>query len=186
MAANLQQRLHDKLINLGPTYHHSHELGETMLIVTRFSSDSQILLRDVVSFPADSRAGLITAVIFLVNNFSMMGNPPVWIQASLIATIFILPLGGWWLSLRLRHAYAKVRDSQMALANEFSNSAALPLEVQLMGAESQRSQVFGDRLAILFATPCRLSCATKLPSSFRSTPPCFCKRSFLFMGFFMP
>jgi ABC-type multidrug transport system fused ATPase/permease subunit len=37
MAARLQQRLHDKLLDLGPTYHHSHDLGETMLIVTRFS-----------------------------------------------------------------------------------------------------------------------------------------------------
>jgi hypothetical protein len=32
----------------------------------------------------------------------------------------------------------------MALANEFSNSAALPLEVQLMGAEPQRSQAFAN------------------------------------------
>jgi len=51
MAVKLQQRLHDKLLNLGPTYHHSHDLGETMLIVTRFSTSSQILLRDVISFP---------------------------------------------------------------------------------------------------------------------------------------
>jgi hypothetical protein len=71
----------------------------------------------------------------------MMGNPPLWIQRTLLTTIFILPIGGWWLSLKLRLAFEKVRDSEMALANEFSNSAALPLEVQLMGAEPQRSQV---------------------------------------------
>jgi len=51
MAVRLQQRLHDKLLDLGPTYHHSHDLGETMLIITRFSSGTQILLRDLISFP---------------------------------------------------------------------------------------------------------------------------------------
>jgi hypothetical protein len=111
-----------------------------MLIVTRFSTGTQVLLRDLISFPVVRGIGLITAIIFLTNSFSMMGNPPLWIQATLLATIIILPLGGWWLSLRLRQAYAKVRDSELALANEFSNSAALPLEVQLMGAKPQRSQ----------------------------------------------
>jgi ABC-type multidrug transport system fused ATPase/permease subunit len=146
MAVKLQQRLHDKLLNLGPTYHHSHDLGETMLIVTRFSTGTQTLLRDLISFPVVRGIGLITAIIFLANSFSMMGNPPLLIQWSLLATIFILPVGGWWLSLKLRKAFEKVRDSEMALANEFSNSAALPLEVQLMGAEPQRSQAFANRL----------------------------------------
>ena len=84
MAVKLQQRLHDKLLNLGPTYHHSHDLGETMLIVTRFSSSSQILLRDVISFPVVRGIGFITAIIFLTNSFSMMGTPPFWIQATLL------------------------------------------------------------------------------------------------------
>ncbi len=51
MLARLQQRLHDKLLNLGPGYHQSHELGETLLIVTRFASEIQPLLRDLMSFP---------------------------------------------------------------------------------------------------------------------------------------
>jgi ABC-type multidrug transport system fused ATPase/permease subunit len=76
MAVRLQQRLHDKLLDLGPTYHHSHDLGETMLIVTRFSSPTQILLRDLISFPVVRGVGLITAIIFLANSFSMMGDPP--------------------------------------------------------------------------------------------------------------
>ena len=146
MATTLQQRLHDKLLDLGPTYHHSHDLGENMLIFTRFSSFSQILLRDVISFPMVKGIGFITAIIFLTNNLSMMGNPPIWIQVTLLATIFILPIGGWRLSLKLRQAYEKVRNSEMALANEVSNSAALPLEVQLMGAKPQRSQAFDNRL----------------------------------------
>jgi ATP-binding cassette subfamily B protein len=184
MAANLQQQLHDKLLDLGPTYHHGHDLGETMLIVTRFSTDSQILLRDVVSFPVVRGLGLVTAIIFLTNSFSMMGNPPFWIQATLLATIFILPIGGWWLSLRLRQAFAKMRDSQMALANEFSNSAALPLEVQLMGAKPQRSQVFGHRLKNFVHDTMVAFVRNEIAFQFRLNTPLILQAIFLIYGVF--
>ena len=184
MAANLQQRLHDKLLDLGPTYHHSHDLGETMLIVTRFSSDTQILLRDVISFPLVRGVGLITAIIFLANSFSMMGNPPLWIQATLLATIFIMPAGGWWLSLKLQQAYAKMRDSQMAMANEFSNSAALPLEVQLMGAKPQRSQAFGNRLKTFVRDNMAAFFRNEIAFQFQISTPIILQGIFLIYGVF--
>jgi ATP-binding cassette subfamily B protein len=184
MSATLQHRLHDKLLDLGPTYHHSHDLGETMLIVTRFSSDTQILLRDVVSFPVVRGIGLITAIIFLTNSFSMMGNPPFSIQATLLATIFILPVGGWWLSLKLRQAYAKMRDSQMAVANEFSNSAALPLEVQLMGAKPQRSQAFGSRLKTYIRDNMAAFLRNEIAFQFQISTPVILQAVFLIYGVF--
>ncbi len=184
MAVKLQQRLHDKLLNLGPTYHHSHDLGETMLIVTRFSSGTQILLRDLISFPVVRGVGFITAIIFLTNSFSMMGTPPFWIQATLLATIFILPVGGWWLSLKLRQAYAKVRDSEMALANEFSNSAALPLEVQLMGAEPQRSQAFGNRLKTFIRDTMAAFLRNEWAFQFQISTPVILQAVFLIYGVF--
>jgi ABC-type multidrug transport system fused ATPase/permease subunit len=184
MSANLQQQLHDKLLDLGPAYHHTHDLGETMLIFTRFSTDTQILLRDVVSFPVVRGLGLVTAIIFLTNSFSMMGNPPFWIQATLLATIFVLPIGGWWLSLRLRQAYAKMRDSQMALANEFSNSAALPLEVQLMGAKPQRSQVFGHRLKNFVHDTMAAFVRNEIAFQFRLNTPVILQAIFLIYGVF--
>ena len=98
MLARLQQRLHDKLLNLGPSYHQSHELGETLLIVTRFATNIQPLLRDLMSFPVIKGIGLITAMIFLTNNLVAVGKTPLWIQMILLASIIILPLGGWWLS----------------------------------------------------------------------------------------
>ena len=93
MAVKLQQRLHDKLLNLGPTYHHSHDLGETMLIVTRFSTGTQVLLRDLISFPVVKGIGLITAIIFLINSFSMMGNPPLLDSVDLVG-YYLYPAGG--------------------------------------------------------------------------------------------
>ena len=92
MAANLQQRLHDKLLDLGPTYHHSHDLGETMPIVTRFFSDTQILLRDVISFPVVRGISLVTAMIFLTNSLSMMGTPPPLDPGDLVG-YYIYPAG---------------------------------------------------------------------------------------------
>jgi ABC-type multidrug transport system fused ATPase/permease subunit len=184
MAANLQQRLHDKLLHLGPTYHHSHDLGETMLIVTRFSTSTQILLRDFISFPVVRGIGLITAIVFLANSFSMLGNPPFWIQATLLSTLVILPVGGWWLSLRLRQAFKKVRDSEMALANEFSNSAVLPLEVQLMGAVPQRSQAFGSRLKTLIRNNMAAFLRNEVAFQFQVSTPAILQAVFLIYGVF--
>jgi ABC-type multidrug transport system fused ATPase/permease subunit len=184
MATWLQQRLHDKLLDLGPAYHSSHDLGETMLIVTRFSLSTQILLRDLISFPVVRGIGLITAIVFLINSFSMLGNPPLWIQATLLATIFILPVGGWWLSLKLRQAFEKVRDSEMALANEFSNSAALPLEVQLMGAEPQRSQSFGNRLKTFIHYNIVAFLRNEIAYQFQISTPVILQAVFLIYGVF--
>jgi ABC-type multidrug transport system fused ATPase/permease subunit len=155
-----------------------------MLIVTRFSSDTQILLRDVISFPIVRGIGLITAIIFLANSFSMMGDPPFWIQATLLATIFILPMGGWWLSLKLLQAFAKVRDSQMALANEFSNSAALPLEVQLLGAKPQRSHAFALRLKNFVRDSLVAFLRNEVAFQFQISTPVILQAVFLIYGVF--
>jgi ABC-type multidrug transport system fused ATPase/permease subunit len=184
MVARLQQRLHDKLLVLGPAYHQSHDLGETMLIVTRFSTGTQMLLRDLISFPVVRGISLVTAMVFLTNNLVAVGQTPVWVQATLLATILILPLGGWWLSLKLRRAFEKVRDSELALANEFSNSASLPLEVQVMGAEPQRSQAFGQRLRTLIRYKMAAAVRNEIATQFQTSTPVFLQAVFLIYGVF--
>ena len=184
MVARLQQRLHDKLLGLGPAYHQSHDLGETMLIVTRFSTGTQLLLRDLISFPVVRGISLVTAMVFLANNLVAVGETPVWVQATLLATIFILPLGGWWLSLKLRLAFEKVRDSETALANEFSNSASLPLEVQVMGAEPQRAEAFGNRLRTLIRNKMAAAVRNEIATQFQTSTPVFLQAVFLIYGVF--
>jgi len=184
MVARLQQRLHDKLLVLGPHYHQSHDLGETMLIVTRFSTGTQLLLRDLLSFPVVRGISLVTAMIFLTNNLTAVGETPFWVQGTLLATIFILPLGGWWLSLKLRSAFEKVRDSEMALATEFSNSASLPLEVQVMGAEPQRSEAFGNRLRTLIRYKIAAAFRNEIATQFQTSTPIFLQAVFLIYGVF--
>jgi ABC-type multidrug transport system fused ATPase/permease subunit len=184
MVARLQQRLHDKLLVLGPSYHQSHDLGETMLIVTRFSTGTQLLLRDLISFPVVRGVSLVTAMVFLTNNLVALGETPRWVQATLLATIFILPVGGYWLSLRLRRAFEKVRDGETALANEFSNSASLPLEVQVMGAEPQRSEAFGQRLRTLIRAKMAAAVRNEIATQFQTSTPVFLQAVFLIYGVF--
>lgn len=184
MVARLQQRLHDKLLTLGSGYHQTHDVGETMLIVTRFSTGAQMLLRDLISFPVVRGISLVTAMIFLANNLAAVGKTPFWIQATLLATIFIMPVGGWWLSSKLRRAFEKVRDSETALANEFSNSAALPLEVQLMNAEPQRSQAFGARLQTLIRFKLAAAIRNEIATQFQASTPVFLQTVFLIYGVF--
>lgn len=184
MVARLQQRLHDKLLTLGSGYHQTHDVGETMLIVTRFSTGAQMLLRDLISFPVVRGISLVTAMIFLANNLAAVGKTPFWIQGTLLATIFIMPVGGWWLSSKLRRAFEKVRDSETALANEFSNSAALPLEVQLMNAEPQRSQAFGARLQTLIRFKLAAAIRNEIATQFQASTPVFLQTVFLIYGVF--
>ena len=184
MQGRLQQRLHDRLIALGPSYHQKHDLGETMLIVTRFSTGAQLLLRDLISSPVVRSISLVTALVFLANNMGTVGDAPFWIQGVLLAGLFVLPLGGWGLSRKVRRAFERVRDSETALANEFSNSASLPLEVQLMGAEKQRSEAFGARVRAHIRNKVAAALRNEVATQFQATTPVVLQTVFLIYGVF--
>src|SRR5665647_1638725 len=72
----------------------------------------------------------------------------------------------------------------MALANEFSNSASLPLEVQLMGAEPQRSQVFGNRLKTLIRYTMAAFLRNEWAFQFQINTPVILQAIFLIYGVF--
>ena len=114
MLARLQQRLHDKLLKLGPGYHIANDVGVTTLIVSRFSTGAQLLLRDLISFPVVRGIGLVTALVFLFNALASIGSTPVALKIVLLAVILFLPILGVNLARRLRKAFAKVRDSELA------------------------------------------------------------------------
>jgi len=187
MLARLQILLHDKLLRLGPGYHQKHDVSETTLTVTRYSGGTQMILRDLISSPVTRGISLTTALIFLINNIGAVGgeNVPFWIQALLMAALFLLPLGGWWLSGKVRVAFEKVRDSEAAMANEFTNSASLPLEVQLMGAEGQRSEAFGARVREFASSRIKATLRKELATQFQATTPLILQTAFLIYGVFV-
>lgn len=187
MLARLQILLHDKLLGLGPGYHQQHDVSETTLTVTRYAAGTQMILRDLISSPVTRGISLTTALIFLINNVGAVGGEsvPLWIQFLLIAALFVLPLGGWWLSGRVRLAFQKVRDSESAMANEFTNSASLPLEVQLMGANRQRSHAFGAKVMEFAGNRIRATLRKELATQFQATTPLILQTTFLIYGVFV-
>lgn len=147
MLSKLQQRLHDRLLTLGPRYHALHSVGETSAIVSRFATGAELVLRDLIASPLVRGISLVTAVALLVNNVSNLGPAQPELEVVLVLAVLSMPLVGVGLSKRMRAFFTTARDSELAVAEELQNSLSQPLEAQLMGANSQRSQSFARRLA---------------------------------------
>lgn len=185
MLARLQQRLHDKLLTLGPGYHIANDVGVTTLVVSRFSTGAQLLLRDLISFPVVRGIGLVTALVFLFNALSSIGNTPVALKLVLVAVILLLPILGVNLARRLRKAFAKVRDSELALSEELQNSLSMPLEVQLMGALPQRSEAFQKKLRTHVGNKVAASLRNETSSQAQNAIPSLLQLGFLGYGVYL-
>lgn len=146
MLRRLQLRLHDKLIQLGPGYHSQHDMGENTAVVMQYSAGAQQMLRDVLSFPFVRGVSLATAIVFLFYNLNALEGQDGAIYVLLAALLIVLPVGGWWLSSRLRGAYGEVRERLTSVNNALVDSLTAPQEVQLMDAAARRSTTFGERL----------------------------------------
>ena len=142
MLGRLQERLHDRLSILGSNFHQRVGLSDATMIVTRYAMTMQSLMREVASFPFVRGLTLLTAMIYLLNSLSMLGNPPAWVSVMLVGIVVLFPIVGWGLSNFLRSAFQRSTLAEMAVAKEFDNSDVLPLEIQAMGANEQRAKVF--------------------------------------------
>ncbi len=184
IATRLQQRLHDKLLSLGPDFHRKHDLSETSLTVTAFAPGAQQIACDLIAFPVVRGIGLVTAILFLIHNLQALHGAPVWMQIVLIASVVLLPFAGWWFSQGIVHSSRRLVDQQTATANEFMNSAANPTEIRLMGAERQRAQSFGDRLRRLRAAAVAAAVKRELGMQFQAAVPRILSAAFLLYGIF--
>ncbi|MHC5010185.1 MAG: ABC transporter ATP-binding protein [Planctomycetota bacterium] len=147
MVARLQRSVHDRLLTLGPDYHRTHDVGTSTVLLSQFVQGTQMLFKDFISFPVVRGIGLVTAVAFLMGSFEKIGGAPSWMNLALIVTLLVLPIGTWWFATRARRAYTRVRASREELSEEILNSLSQPSEVQVLGAEAQRSESFGATLA---------------------------------------
>jgi ABC-type multidrug transport system fused ATPase/permease subunit len=184
MTVKLQQNLHDKLLVLGHGYHGQHDLGETATIVSRYSAGSVMVLQDLISFPLVRGIGLVTAVVFLLNSLQTVGSSPLWMRLAMLGALLALPLGGWWLSGRLRGAFARVRDAELEVADELQNSLALPLEVQVMGAQAQRGTAFAARLRRYLRAKLAAGVRNEIATQFQGVTPVVLQVMFLIYGVF--
>jgi ATP-binding cassette subfamily B protein len=184
IATRLQQRLHDKLLALGPEFHRKHDLSETSLTVTAFAPGAQQIACDLIAFPVVRGIGLVTAILFLIHNLQALHGAPVWMQIVLIASVILLPFAGWWFSQGIVRSSRQLVDQQTAVANEFMNSAANPTEIRLMGAEHQRAASFGERLRRLRAAAVAAAVKRELGTQFQAAVPRILSAAFLLYGIF--
>jgi ATP-binding cassette subfamily B protein len=184
ISTRLQQRLHDKLLALGPDFHRRHDLSETSLTVTAFAPGAQQIACDLIAFPVVRGIGLVTAILFLIHNLQALHGAPAWMQIVLIAAVIVLPFAGWWFSQGIVRASRQLVERQTAVANEFMNSAANPTEIRLMGAEPQRSQSFGERLRHLRAAAVSAAIRREMGTQFQAAVPRILSAAFLLYGIF--
>ena len=171
MLQRLQLRLHDKLIRLGPSYHARHDMGENSAVVMQYTAGAQPMLRDVLTFPFVRGVSLLTAILFLFYNLSELHGQNNVIYALLAVLLIVLPVGGWWLSSRLRGAYGEVRERLAAVNNTLVDSLTAPQEVQLMDAAERRSIAFGSRLKALAEAQVRAAIQGEKANQFQAAVP---------------
>ena len=182
MLGRLQERLHDRLLILGSNFHQRVGLSDATMIVTRYAMTAQSLMREVASFPFVRGLTLITAMIYLLNNLSMLGNPPAWVPFLLLGIVVGFPVVGWRMSIMLRPAFQRSTLAEMAVAKEFENSDALPLEIQAMGANELRSKAFALRVADAVKTKVRAAMRNEVAYQFENAAPDFIQAGLLIYG----
>ena len=104
---------------------------------------------------------------------------PLGAEITLAIVVIAVPPLTWLLSGGQRQAYDAVRHAQAALASEFANSATTPTEVQLLGAETQRSRAFGRRLNALVAARIHAQSGLELSNQFQTAVPTLLQVGFL-------
>lgn len=179
MLGALQQRLHDKLLAMSTAYHDTHDLGETTTIVLQDAAGCQPMLRELVAFPLTQGVALISAIYFLIQGLSQLQSVPLGAELALAIVVVAVPPLAWRLSSGQRQAYGAVRNAQAALTSEFANSATTPTEVQLLGAETQRSRAFARRLGTLVAARIRAQSGMELSNQFQTSVPTLLQVGFL-------
>jgi ABC-type multidrug transport system fused ATPase/permease subunit len=171
MLQKLQLRLHDKLIRLGPSYHARHDMGENSAVIMQYTAGAQPMLRDVLSFPFVRGVSLATAIIFLFYNLSELRSQDDVLYALLAVLLIVLPVGGWWLSSRLRGAYGEVRERLAAVNNTLVDSLTAPQELQLMNAAPRRTGAFAAKLKDLAAAQLRAVIQGEKANQFQAAVP---------------
>jgi ABC-type multidrug transport system fused ATPase/permease subunit len=150
MQTHLQQVMHDRLLTLSSTWHDKHGLGDTTQMMNSAFLTARTL-GGLLAFPLVQCATLTSAVILLLGQVNQLGQLPLWADVVLIGVLLLVPLGGWWLAKPMQAAFDLTYAADAAIKSEFVNSASKPIEVQVLGAATQRSRSFGRRLSIFRA-----------------------------------
>jgi ATP-binding cassette subfamily B protein len=185
MVGRLQQRLHDRLLALGPAFHQKVSVAQTQQIATVYLRTTQTMLRHIVAYPILYGVGFITATIYLFNNLTIVTQCDLGVLPFVIlGAIVTLPIVSWWLAGRLRRAYRVVTTEEQELAVAFVNSTARPLEIQLLDAARQRAAAFAREVADVVRARLRAALNNEIANQVQAATPRVLQIAVLIYGVF--
>jgi ATP-binding cassette subfamily B protein len=185
MVARLQQRLHDRLLQLGPGFHQKVGIAQTQQIATIYLRTTQTMLRHIISYPILYGVGFVTATIYLFNNLTIVTQCDLGVLPFVIlGAIVTLPIVSWWLAGRLRRAFRQVTTEEQELAIAFANSASRPLEIQLLDAARQRAAAFGREVADVVRARLRAALNNEVANQVQAATPRVLQIAVLIYGVF--
>jgi len=142
----LQEKLHQKMLRVGPQYHASHNIGALQMLFTRYVSQSAGILRELLAFPVVNGIALVTASIYLWQNLTpLSGAGGTAMMPFIIGTLIGMPFIAWRASQAMRQAIQSSIAADAALDDELVNSLRRPIDMQLLGAQPQRNEAFAQR-----------------------------------------
>jgi ATP-binding cassette subfamily B protein len=185
MIGRLRQDLHDKMLTLPPSFHETFSAGRATMMMTSFVMVAQLILKEVITAPITRLVPMLVALYFLSYNLNTIQQQDYTIQIIMFVGLVVLPVIGWLLSSRLQAAFARARDAQAEMTEEFMNSAHRPLEIQLMGAGPQRASAFSKRVRAQIRAQVAATMRHELAMQFEYAIPRVLQAAVLIYGIFV-
>jgi ATP-binding cassette subfamily B protein len=151
----LQEKLHEKLLRLGPTFHASHGMGPVQMMMGRYVNQSAGVMRELLVFPLVNGVSFVSAGIYLWSNLSPLFSRNAGIAPLIIFGVIVMPVVAWQISAAVRAAIHLAVQADVAVNEELVNSLRRPVDIQLMGAQTTRQQTFAARTRAAFTARVR-------------------------------
>jgi ABC-type multidrug transport system fused ATPase/permease subunit len=141
----LQERLHQKVLGLGPAFHATHGIGPVQMMMGRYINQSAGVMRELLVFPLVNGLSFVSAGVYLWSNLLPLFSHNAGIAPLIIFGVVVMPVVAWQISGAVRAAIHLAVQADVAVNEELVNSLRRPVDIQLMGAQAARQQAFAAR-----------------------------------------
>jgi ATP-binding cassette, subfamily B, bacterial len=154
-AYRLQEKLHEKLLRLGPNFHGAHGIGAVQMMMGRYVNQSAGVMRELLVFPLVNGLSFLSAGVYLWSNLFPLFSHNAAIAPLIIFGVVVIPVVAWRISAAVRAAIRIAVQADVAVNEELVNSLRRPVDIQLMGAQAVRQQAFAARTRAALAARVR-------------------------------
>jgi ABC-type multidrug transport system fused ATPase/permease subunit len=151
----LQEKLHEKILRLGPAFHATHGIGPVQMMMGRYVNQSAGVMRELLVFPLVNGLSFMSAGIYLWANLFPLFSHNAGIAPLIIFGVVAMPVVAWQISAAVRAAIRVAVQADVAVNEELVNSLRRPVDIQLMGAQAARQQAFAARTRAALAARVR-------------------------------